>query len=81
MADTGREMPVEGGGEMTRNKAQISYTGKRKSHVVSSYAEVRKLGEAEASAYVMWLTDPERQPVQCGKIVVSKAEVSKCKSG
>ena len=55
-------------------KAQISYTGKMRSHVVSSYAEARKLGESEANAYAMWLTDPERQPVQCGKIVVSKAE-------
>ena len=55
-------------------EAKISYTGKRESHVVNSYTEARNLGEAEASAYAMWLTDPERQPVQCGKIVVSKAE-------
>ena len=54
-------------------KAKISYTGKRESHVVSSYTEARKLGETEANAYAMWLTDPERQPVQCGKIVVSRA--------
>ena len=57
--------------------AQISYTGKRGLHFVISYTEARKLGEAEASAYAMWLTDPERQPVQCGKIVVSKAEDAK----
>ena len=54
--------------------AEISYTGKRESHVVSSYAESRSLGESEANAYAMWLTDPQRQPVQCGEIVVSKAE-------
>ena len=62
-------------------KAKISYTGKKITHVANSYTEARNLGEAEANAYAMWLTDPERQPVQCGKIVVSKAEVSKCKSG
>ena len=58
---------------MTKDKAKISYTGKRESHVVSSYAESRSLGESEANAYAMWLTDPERQPVQFGKIVVSRA--------
>ena len=58
---------------MTKDKAKISYTGKSGLHFVSSYAEARKLGEAEANAYALWLTDPERQPVQCGKIVVSRA--------
>ena len=58
---------------MTKDNAKICYTGKRWLHIVSSYTEARKLGEAEASAYAMWLTDPERQPVQCGKIVVSRA--------
>ena len=59
---------------MTKDKAQISCVGKRALHIVSSYTEARKLGESEANAYAMWLTDPERKAVQHGKVTVSKAE-------